>query len=311
MENFNQKLNSVKNLSDTISLNTTVKDFLPSVNFVYALTSKMNVRLSYSQTINRPEFRELAPFLFYDYGTNYTYEGQETLKRAKIKNYDFRYEFYPGKAQLFSVSAFYKEFTDPIEIVTIPNTSNQAIYINSTSAKVYGVEAEFRTLLSTLVGINREGSFLSKFTLSANAAYMKSEVRLDSLFSFSADQLVTNRALQGQSPYIINGSVGFNDEKAGLSATISANRVGDRITIAGTYNTPNIYEKARTVVDFQLAKFFFKNKLELKFTARDILAQDISFYFDYDESKKFGDADRYFSRNKAPKVISFSASYKF
>jgi TonB-dependent receptor len=310
MESFNQQLNSFRD-RDTININTNIQDFLPSVNFVYALTKKMNIRLSYTQTINRPEFRELAPFIFYEFVSNYTFEGQETLKRAKIKNYDFRYEFFPGRAQLFSVSAFYKEFTNPIEIITIPNTTSQTIYNNAESAKAYGVEIEFRTLLSTILGIKKEGAFLSRFTLAANGAYIKSNVKLGPLFGFSPEQLVTDRALQGQSPYLINGSLGYNDEKTGLSSTLSVNRIGDRILFGGTFRDADIYEKARTVVDFQLARAFLKNKLEIKFTARDILAQNVSFYFDFDKSKSFTERDRYFSSNIAPRIFSFSATYKF
>lgn len=310
MESFNQKLNSFRD-RDTITVNTNIRDFLPSINFVYALTGKMNIRLSYAQTINRPEFRELAPFIFYEFVSNYTYEGQETLQRAKVKNYDFRYEFFPGKAQLFSVSAFYKEFTNPIEIVTIPNTTSQTIFINAASAKAYGVEAEFRTLLSTLVGIKKEGALLSKFTLAANAAYIKSNVVLGPLFGFSPEQLVTDRALQGQSPYLINGSLAYNDEKIGLTSTLSVNRIGDRILFGGTFRDADIYEKARTVLDFQVAKTLLKQKLELKITARDLLAQKISYYFDFDKSKSYTAEDRFFSSNIAPKTFSFSATYKF
>jgi outer membrane receptor protein involved in Fe transport len=311
LESFNQKLNAVKNLSDTVNLNTVVKDYLPSVNFVYAVTPKMNIRLSCSQTINRPEFRELAPFLFYDYVSNYTLEGQESLTRAKITNYDFRYEFFPGRAQLFSASAFYKEFTDPIELITIPNTSSQAIYSNARSAKVYGVEVEFRTLISTLFGIKKENALLSRFTLAANGAYIKSKVVMGGLFGFDPAQLVTDRALQGQSPYIVNGSLAYNDDKPGLSATLSVNRVGDRIMIGGTYKDADIYEKGRTVADFQLAKFFLKKKLEIKLTAKDFLSQNTYFYFDFDKSKSYTEEDRYFGTGIAPKVFSFSATYKF
>jgi TonB-dependent receptor len=312
LETFNQKLNSIRNLHDTIALNTTKTDLLPSANLVYALTPKMNIRLSYALTLNRPEFRELAPFLFFDNVTSYLYEGTETLKRAQIANYDFRYEFFPGKAQLFSVSAFYKHFENPIEIVTLPNTTAQAKYINTTTAYVYGAEAEFRVLLSTLTGTKNENSFFNKLTLSANAAYLKSNVSLkDSLFGYSPAQLFSDRALQGQSPYIFNASIGYNDDKSGFSSTLSVNRVGDRILIAGTYNTPNIYEKARTVMDFQLAKFFLNKAIEVKFTAKDILAQNLSFYFDMDKTKSFGEKDRYFSSYKAPKVFNVSASLKF
>lgn len=316
LETFNQKLNSFTEKPNTpprvVRLDSTVTDVLPSVNFVYSLTSKMNIRLSYSKTVNRPEFRELAPFLFFDYTTQNTIGGLQDLKRAKVKNYDFRYEFYPGNAQLFSFSAFYKDFADPIEVVFIPGTTNQASYINTTSAKVYGVEAEFRTLLSTLFAIKREGALLSKFTLSANAALTKSNITLTRLFSIDPSRLITDRPLQGQSPYLVNGSFAFNDDKSGFSATISVNRVGDRIYIAGIKDeSADIYEKARTVIDLQIAKFLLKNKLELKLTARDMLAQDINFYSDFDLSKSYTPSDRFFSTFKAPKVISFSATYKF
>ncbi|MEI7736847.1 MAG: TonB-dependent receptor, partial [Ferruginibacter sp.] len=311
MENFTQKLNALRDLNDTIKLNTIVTDFLPSVNFVYALTPKMNIRLSYASTLNRPEFRELAPFLFFENVTGYSISGYEKIERTKIKNYDFRFEFFPGKAQLISVSAFYKDFDKPIEFITLPQTSSQAVYVNAKSGKVYGLEAEFRTQISTLFGIKNESSFLNMLTLSANAAYMKSNVRLDSLFGFPADQLVTSRALQGQSPYIINTALAYSNEKIGLSTTLSLNRVGDRVAIGGPYNIPDIYEQARTVIDFQLAKSFLKNTVELKFNAKDILAQNINYYFDYDKSKSYSaDKDRYFSTLKAPRIFSVSATMK-
>lgn len=316
IEKFNQKLNSSTEKPSTppllINLDTTITDFLPSVNFVYSLNAKMNIRLSYSQTVNRPEFRELAPFLFFDYATQNTFGGLQDLKRAQISNYDFRYEFYPGKAQLFSVSAFYKDFTNPIEIVFIPGITNQASYYNTSSAKVYGLEAEFRTLLSTVFGTEREGALLNKFTFSANAAYIKSNIKQDKFFIIDPSRLVTDRALQGQSPYLFNSSMAFNDEKLGFSATVSVNRVGDRIYVVGIKDeSADIYEKARTVIDFQLTKFLLKNKLEIKVNARDLLAQDINFYFDYDLSKSYNSNDQLFSSFKAPKVLSISATYKF
>jgi len=311
MERFHQKLNALDNLYKPLNLNTVITDFLPSVNFVYSLTPKTNLRLSYASTINRPEFRELAPFLFYEFVADYTVSGQFTLVRAKINNYDIRYEFFPGKAQLFSISGFYKDFTNPVEFVTLPNTTSQAVYVNSKSAKVYGVEAEFRTLISTLFGIKRENAFLNRLTLSANGAYMKSNVKLESLFGLPLNQLITDRALQGQSPYIINTSLNYNDDKTGLSSTLSVNRVGDRLAIAGTYNIPHRYEKARTVMDFQLAKSFMNNAFELKFNAKDILAQHLNFYYDFDKSKSYSDKDRYYSYNKAPRLFSLSATLKF
>jgi TonB-dependent receptor len=311
VEKFNQKLNALKDLYDTINFNETITDYLPSANFVYALTPKTNIRLSYSSTVNRPEFRELAPFQFFDDISGLSTSGG-LLKRAKIKNYDFRYEYFPGKAQLLSFSAFYKDFKTPVELIVYPSTSSQAGYTNTSKAYVYGVEAEFRVLLSTLFGIKKEGALLSKFTLSANGAYMKSNIQLDSFVGFSPVLLIKNRPLQGQSPYIINTSLSFNHEKLGLTSTVSLNRVGDRLAVAGNYQVPNIFEKARTVIDFQLTKYFLKNGVEIKLNIKDLLAQNLIFYNDYDRDKKSysKDKDLYFTNAKTPTVISLSATLK-
>jgi len=310
LERFNQRLNTIKNLRDTVSINTTVVDLLPSLNVVYALTPKINIRLAASQTVNRPEFRELAPFLFFDYVTNLTFEGQTTLQRAKITNYDVRFEVYPGNAQLFSVSGFYKSFNNPIEILSIPNTTNQAIYANTTSARVYGVETEFRVLISTLFR-SRPQSFLGRWALSGNLALIRSSIKVDSFLGIPASQLITDRALQGQSPYVINGGISYTDEKSGFSSTLSMNRTGERIFIAGTALTASIYERARTVVDVQVAKTFLNKLIELKLTVKDLLAQSLNFYYDFDRSKNYSLQDRFFSTNQMPRTVSLSASFRF
>ena len=307
MESFNQKLISPQRGLDTINLNFTKVDFLPSANLVYALTPKTNLRLSYSETVNRPEFRELASFGFYEYITGLYVFGSENISRAKLNNYDFRYEIYPGKAQLLSLSAFYKKFTDPIEFATLPVNINEATYINNPSASVYGVEAEFRLLLSSLFGIAKENTLLSKFTLAGNGAYMKSKVPLGK----DSTGKEVNRPLQGQSPYIINISLGYSDENAGLSSTLSLNRIGERLAIAGNRDRPDFYDNARTVIDFQIAKTFSDNKIEVKFNVRDFLAQNITVYLDNDKTKSFTEQDRIFSSNNAPRTFIFSASFKF
>jgi outer membrane receptor protein involved in Fe transport len=309
LEKFNQQLNSVRGFQDTVNLNTEITDLLPSANAVYALTPKMNLRLSYSQTLNRPEFRELAPYVFYDFVSQFSVEGYDKLKRAKISNYDFRYEFFPGKAQLFSISAFYKDFQNPIEFKRDKTNPGQLLYVNVISAKNYGLEAEFRTLLSTIFASKSTG-LLSKLTLAANAAYIKSTVRVPDEF-FDNPANYRERALQGQSPYVLNSSLTFEDEKLGLSSTVSVNRVGDRIFIVGTETQPNIYEKSRTVTDLQIAKFFLKNKLEIKFNIRDLLAQPLHFYYDADQDKKFSKWDKYFSSTIMPRIFTLTATYKW
>ncbi len=307
MESFNQKLVAAQRGLGAINLDYTKVDFLPSVNVVYALTPKTNLRASYSETLNRPEFRELASFVFYEYITGLTFAGDSTNTRAKINNYDFRYEFYPGKSQLLSISAFYKKFTNPIELIFSPLFPNEVRYTNQPEATVYGVEAEFRVLLSTLFGNKNENGLLSKFTLAGNGALIKSRVPLGT----APDSTELARPLQGQSPYIINASLAYSDEKTGLSSTLSLNRIGEKLVIGGSINKADIYDRERTVIDFQLAKTFYNNKVELKFNIRDLLAQNITTYFDFDRSKSFTEKDRIFSSNISPRVFSFTGTFKF
>ena len=140
---------------------------------------------------------------------------------------------------------------------------------------------------------------------------MESSVKLEGLFGLPTNQLITDRALQGQSPYILNTSIGYNDEKFGMSSTLSLNRVGDRVAIGGAYGIPDIYERARTIMDFQLAKLFVKNTVEVKINVKNILAQHINFYYDFDKSKSFTAKDRYFTYGESPRIFSLAGTLKF
>lgn len=311
LESFNQKLNSFKADFSALNLNTNKTDVLPSINTVYSLDSKQNIRASYAKTLNRPEFRELAPFAFFDFATRYNNSGIDTLKRATIDNYDLRYEIYPGKAQLFSVSLFYKAFVNPIELVSSPDNANEAIYQNAISAKVYGAELEFRYLLSSLFG-GSDNSILQKLTWTGNASVIKSRILLGNLGNFQAKDLNSDRPLQGQSPYVINSGITYSDDKRNLSFTASVNRVGERIFLVGTVNDADIWEKARTVVDLQLAKSYLDNKLEIKLNVRDLLAQKQIFYYELNKDTKYtAGADQIFSSATFGRVISLGVNYKF
>jgi len=311
LENYDQILNSTNTNFLPVRISSSKLDVLPSVNLIYSFTSKQNLRFAFSKTLNRPEFRELAPFVFYDFVSRYTIDGDTTLQRASINNYDLRYEFYPGRSQLFSVSGFYKDFTSPIELVSNPNGSRSATYQNAKSAKVYGIEGEVRSLIGTLFG-SSEKSLWDKLTISANVAILWSKIELNNFGQIDVKYLNSNRNLQGQSPYVFNSGLTYANDETGVSATLSANRVGPRIYIVGTKNDVDIYEQGRTVFDFQVAKSFKKDKWEVKFNAKDILAQKQIFFYDIDQNRKYnGTADRIFSANTFGRILSLTATYKF
>jgi outer membrane receptor protein involved in Fe transport len=241
------------------------------------------------------------------YLTGFYVYGDSRLKRASINNFDVRYEFFPGRAQLLSVSAFHKDITNPIEFSTSSAFASEAQYVQSKSATISGAELEFRVLLSTLFARKNEKSVLNNFTLSGNGTITRSSVDLGS----SLNGGISSRPLQGQSPYIINVGLSYVGDSSGLSSTLSLNRIGRRLAVAGSNLLPEFFDKERTVVDFQIAKTFLDNKLELKFNARDLLAQDIITYLDFDRSRTYTDKDKIFTKNRAPRMFIFSATFKF
>ncbi|MBF2707029.1 TonB-dependent receptor [Flavobacterium soyangense] len=282
LENYSQKLDSKYDNGDPVKVDVTQFDFLPSVNVIYSLTKKQNLRLSASKTLNRPEFRELAPFLFYDNATKMNTSGDPTLKITDIINADLRYEIFPGKAQLFSISAFYKDFTNPIEVIAKANNSNQ--YKNALSGTNYGIELEYRTLVSSIFS-SENTKILNDLTLFTNLAIIRSKVDISNLVS--SDKL-EDTPLQGQSPYVFNAGLQYMNKELGWSFSANMNRIGNRIAIHGnqTQNdeTYAYWEKSRTVLDFQLAKFFLKDKLEFRFNVQNALAQDLYIYQNNDLS---------------------------
>jgi outer membrane receptor protein involved in Fe transport len=267
LEDYSQTLSTK---FQNIELNNRQQDILPSANLIFAINKEQNLRLSYSKTLNRPEFRELAPFAFYDFTTQFLTEGNPDLKIAKIQNFDLRYEIYPGKGQLFSVSYFRKNFTNPIEL---KQTNNKNIkYVNVDSSINSGVEFEFRTLLNSIIKV--EGaSILDDITLFSNIAIIKSKVDISSF-----DEIEKSRPMQGQSPYVFNAGLQYMNKENGWAISTNANRVGNRIAIGGNDNNPSIWEKARTFVDMQVSKSFKDNKFEIKLNIQNILAQDLIFY---------------------------------
>jgi Outer membrane protein beta-barrel family len=266
-------LTALRDDNTELKINTTKLDILPSLNFIYSVTKRQNVRFSYSQTLNRPEYRELAPFAFFDFNTNFLLSGNDTLLRASIQNLDLRYEYFPGRGQILSATAFYKHFSNPIEQITRADVSNEISYRNVPTAQNYGIELEARSLVSSILHADTN-SFFEQLTVYSNLAIIRSSVDVSKVIGNSAD----SRPLQGQSPYVFNAGLYYNNVKHNWSATVSVNRVGPRIAIVGNVNEPDLWENSRTFLDFQVSKSFWENRAEFKLNVANILAQKQIFY---------------------------------
>jgi TonB-dependent receptor len=316
VENYIEKLNTRTN-AGKLDIENNYLDFLPSANLTFELTPKANLRASYSNTVARAQFRELAPFSFYDFVTGMVKIGNENIKRTKISNADLRYEFYPTAGQLISVSAFYKYLTNPIENNIISGStaaSKSMSYINAPNAFIAGAEFEVRHDLGF---INESSGFLKRLIYSANAAYIKSEVD----FGAASITIKNKRPLQGQSPYLINTGFQYSTEKSGWQGSILYNRIGRRIAVVGfgrnidgefLADYPDIYEAPRNLLDFQISKRIIKQRAELKLNVSNILDSDARFYQDVNDDGKYAMAnDQLINSVQFGRSFSLSFSYKF
>jgi hypothetical protein len=266
-----QKMNSRDDFGP-ITVDNPVLSILPSVNTSYVINEKNLVRAGYGRTVNRPEFRELAPFLFYDYKLESSRVGNPELKTATIDNIDIRYENYPRVGETFSVGAFYKRFTNPIEDRLILTTEQSSLtFVNADFAYAYGLEVEFKKSLKDLTA----SDFLNKLSINLNASYIVSEVDLGATAT-AQDQV---RALQGQSPYIVNAALYYNNNKQKINASVIYNVFGRNIFAVGDVSFPTMYELERHMVDLTFSKGF-ENGVSLKASIQNLLDAPFRFYQD-------------------------------
>lgn len=298
VEDFDQLIGSVRK-SDPRFVNNRKTDFLPGLNLTYKVNNKTNIRLSASQTVIRPEFRELSTFQFYDFDLGATVAGNTGLERTKVSNFDLRYELYPRGGELFTVGVFYKYFKQPIEVFF--NASSGAAsstynFLNADEANSFGVELEFRKKLDF-------NSALKNFTVQGNVSYIYNRVT-----GIGAGEA---RPMQGQSPYLINGSVQYDVEKYGISTTLLFNQIGRRIAFVGG-DQPPIWENPRPLLDFQVAKKILKSKGEVKINAADIINKSAIFYNDLNKNKKFDEGiDAFAIKRRFGTSLSISFGYNF
>lgn len=279
VEMWNMAVSYDRSASPSTVLKTTHQynkiSWLPAINAAYHFNAKHLLRLSYGRTVNRPEFREVSPAVYYDFDLFAEVQGNPELTMATIDNFDLRYEFYPAGGEIITVGAFYKYFIHPIEWNFIDmGGSYRYSYENAKSAYTAGMEIDIRKSLDFI--------HLPQLSLVFNGALVFSKVQ------FSDKGLIKekDRPLQGQSPYILNVGLYYtSNQKLGLSASLLYNIIGKRIVGVGkttsidgntNFDIPDAYEMPRNVIDFTVAKKFGKY-IELKLGIKDILNQAVVF----------------------------------
>lgn len=308
IENNQQILNSFSqfNGNKEVTVNNLKTDVLPSLNATYNFTEKSLVRIAYGITLNRPEFRELAPFAFYDFDFNGTVYGNDSLKNATIYNYDARYEFYPAPSEMISVGIFYKKFDNPIESIIIPGSgsvSRTYSFSNADFATSLGAEVEIRKSLQFL-----KIKPLSNFGVMLNGALIKSKVDLGAKAVAQSNE----RAMQGQSPYVVNGGIFYKVDSLKLQVNVLYNVIGPRIVLVGSVGYPDIVEMPRNQLDISVGKMFGKH-LEIKFAVKDLLNQSVLYIQDSNEDGKYkrNRSDQQIMSYKRGSIFTLGVNWKF
>jgi len=262
---------SSDNATEEVNIDIDETNFFPSANLSYNFNAKSLLRLSYGLTINRPEFREIAPFAFYDFEMKKLVRGNPDLVNAFINNYDFRYEFYPTPNETFVFGVFYKDFEKPIETIEINSGSGKDYtFQNTLGAQNYGAEVEIRKSLESLGQKDNFLRYFKNFMLVANASVIKSEIKIDTSQFFASDAV---RPMQGQSPYIVNLGLYYQDNDHGLMVSLLYNVIGKRLVVVGLDN-PDVYEMPRNVFDLMITKNIGEH-VQIKGGIQDILNQKI------------------------------------
>ncbi len=287
-------------------------DLLPSVNLIYGIRENLSVRGSYSKTVARPSFKEASIAQIYDAISDQTFIGNIDLQPTNVDNYDVRVESFFNQGQMFSISGFYKNFTNPIELVAFSSSApNDLQPRNIGNAEVAGVEIEFRKNLAFV------SEKLTSLYLGANVTLVQSQVQLDQSENGEYDSrlsnlrvgesLSTTRQMQGQSPYIINTFLNYTNIEKAWEVNLSYNVQGPSLAIVGIGLNPDVYTAPYHDMGFKVSKSFGEeNKIRLSAGVNNLLNSTKTKVY-----QSFGTNDQIFEQFRPFRTFSVSMNMRF
>ncbi|HET8773551.1 MAG TPA: TonB-dependent receptor [Thermoanaerobaculia bacterium] len=257
----------IQNLVESVRENN---DVLPSLNVVYEIGTRTNLRAAYARSLNRPEFRELSPFAFTEVAGGRSVAGNPDLQQATIDGVDFRWEHFPREGEVVAASVFVKKIAQPIERIVQPTSDYRQSFVNADHADLWGLELELRRGLDVLSPALRYWSLNSNFT------YVDSQVEVGE----HQLSVVTNaeRSLEGQSDIVGNLAVQFYHPTWGTMFRVLGSYTGERLADVGARGLPDVFEQPFTSFDLVISQSLaFARGLEVKLAAKNLLGEKREF----------------------------------
>jgi hypothetical protein len=247
-----------------VEANISEHDILPSLNIQYTMNDNMKFRASFSKTVARAEFREIAPFEFQQFYGGSAIVGYPYLKTTDIFNYDLRYEWHHGAGEVFAIGGFYKNFINPIELSQIETADESYLtYQNALYANTYGIEIDFRNTIPVIDPLRGKIMFIFNTTLSTSEVQANNMITLFNGVKIQNNSTTLNRPLQGQSDIIANATLSYSDIE-GWSAALAYNTFSKRLSALGSGSIPNEYENPFHSLNITLSKKLEKIKISAK-----------------------------------------------
>ena len=291
--------------------------WLPAVTLTWEVAPDMQVRMNASNTIARPQFRELIAQIYQDPESNRQFRGNPSLTDSELWNAELRYEWYFAKDQRLTAAGFFKKIERPIEAYTSLSTDSVAntSFANAPKALLYGGEVEVQKYFALDTLSDSPFWASRRLVLIGNYTFTKSEIQVgagDTTVINGVTQDASNfffdgSPLTGQSDHLINFQIGLEDQDKLSQQTILVTYASPRVTSRGPSGQPDIREKPGISVDFVARQGFtlLDKEIELKFEARNLTGRK------YQEVQESGDNRIFLNRYKLGRTFSLSASLKF
>ena len=322
VENHSQRYTGTDQQREHILDNEKVLDdlgFFPSVNLLYQISDKQNLRASFTQTIARPSFKELSFAEIYDPITGITFiggfhpdgddvEGVEywsgDLISTDIQNYDLRWEWFRSRGQMVSVSGFYKLFRNPIEIVQYTKQVGAFQPRNVGDGTALGAEFELRQSMGFISGS------LQSLRVNVNLTYNSSSIQMSETEYQSrvdnarvGEEIEEYRTMAGMAPYLVNAGLYYTGGQEGFAQRLEGgfyyNVQGSTLSYVGVADRPDIYTEPFNSLNFNASvKLGKEQKMVLGLKVENLLNQDVELVY-----KSYNATDQFFER-RSPGILS-------